>query len=173
MKYSSDLIYPKIQVEKENKEYAKLLLNVYSGRNSETTAIFEYIYQSIILDNKYGEILKNIAIVEMKHLNILGKTIKLLGLDPMYIYPNNVDNGFKYWNSSYVDYNNNLTHIISSDINEEKMAIDNYNEIIKKIDDKYVVEIIKRLILDEEIHLKILTNIQNELNFQNFDIDNN
>ena len=38
---------------------------------------------------------------------------------------------------------------------------------------KNQVEIIKRLILDEEIHLKILTNIQNELNFQNFDIDNN
>lgn len=172
MKYSSDLVYPKIEVEKENKEYAKLLLNVYSGRNSETTAIFEYIYQSIILDNKYGEILKNIAIVEMKHLNILGQTIKLLGLDPMYIYPNNIDNGFKYWNSSYVDYNNNLIHIISSNINDEKMAINNYNEIINKIDDKYVIEILKRLILDEEIHLKILKNIQNELNFQNFNIDN-
>lgn len=172
MKYSSDLAYPKIEVEKENKEYAKLLLSAYSGRNSETTAIFEYIYQSIILDNKYGEILKNIAIVEMKHLNILGQTIKLLGLDPMYIYPNNIDNGFKYWNSSYVDYNNNLIHIISSNINDEKMAINNYNEIINKIDDKYVIEILKRLVLDEEIHLKILKNIQNELNFQNFNIDN-
>ena len=108
----------------------------------------------------------------MKHLNILGQTIKLLGLDPMYIYPNNIDNGFKYWNSSYVDYNNNLIHIISSNINDEKMAINNYNEIINKIDDKYVIEILKRLVLDEEIHLKILKNIQNELNFQNFNIDN-
>lgn len=165
MKYSSDLIYPEIKVEKENIEYAKLLLNSYSGRSSETSAIFQYSYQSIMLDDKYGEIIKNISMVEMKHLKILGETIKLLGIDPMFIYPNNIDNGFKYWNSSYINYTSNFNDMIKSNIEDEENAIDNYNDIINQIEDNYVINILKRLILDEEIHLKIFKDILNEINF--------
>ena len=35
MEFKSSLLYPEIKVEEKNIEYAKILLNLYSGRDSE------------------------------------------------------------------------------------------------------------------------------------------
>ena len=75
--YKSNLPYPDIKVEKENIEYAKLLMYPYASMISEDTATHLYMYQSFILDDNIGKILENIAIVEMHHLEMLAKTINL------------------------------------------------------------------------------------------------
>lgn len=84
MYYKSNLPYPDIKVEKENIEYAKFLSYPYAGLVSEDTATHLYMYQSFILGDEIGNILEKIAIVEMKHLELLAKTINLLGLKPEY-----------------------------------------------------------------------------------------
>ena len=147
--YKSNLPYPDIKVEKENIEYAKLLMYPYASMISEDTATHLYMYQSFILDNNIGKILENIAIVEMHHLEMLAKTINLLGLKPEY-KSNDIP-----WTSNYVNYNTNLKDILKINIEAETLAIKNYQNLIKVINDKYIRKMLERIIVDEEIHLKI------------------
>lgn len=154
--YKSNLPYPDIKVEKENIEYAKLLMYPYASMISEDTATHLYMYQSFILDNNIGKILENIAIVEMHHLEMLAKTINLLGLKPEY-KSNDIP-----WTSNYVNYNTNLKDILKINIEAETLAIKNYQNLIKVINDKYIRKMLERIIVDEEIHLKIFNDLYNE-----------
>lgn len=152
----SNLPYPDIKVEKENIEYAKLLMYPYASMVSEDTATHLYMYQSFILDDNIGKILENIAIVEMHHLEMLAKTINLLGLKPEY-KSNDIP-----WTSNYVNYNTNLKDILKINIEAETLAIKNYQNLIKVINDKYIKKMLERIIVDEEIHLKIFNDLYNE-----------
>ena len=154
--YKSNLPYPDIKVEKENIEYAKLLMYPYASMISEDTATHLYMYQSFILDDNIGKILENIAIVEMNHLEMLAKTINLLGLKPEY-KSNDIP-----WTSNYVNYNTNLKDILKINIEAETLAIKNYQNLIKVINDKYIKKMLERIIVDEEIHLKIFNDLYNE-----------
>lgn len=154
--YKSNLPYPDIKVEKENIEYAKLLMYPYASMISEDTATHLYMYQSFILDNNIGKILENIAIVEMHHLEMLAKTINLLGLKPEY-KSNDIP-----WTSNYVNYNTNLKDILKINIEAETLAIKNYQNLIKVINDKYIRKMLERIIVDEEIHLKIFNDLYKE-----------
>lgn len=153
MKYCADLPYPEPQVEKENIEYAKILLFSYAGNVSEETAVNQYMYQHFVLDGEVSNALRNIGIVEMHHLELLAETIKLLGMDPKYqIY--NLDEIIP-WTADFVPYGNNLKEMLDIDIEGETMAIVNYRKSIELIDDKYIRALLERIILDEEVHLKI------------------
>ena len=154
--YKSNLPYPDIKVEIENIEYAKLLMYPYASMISEDTATHLYMYQSFILDDNIGKILENIAIVEMHHLEMLAKTINLLGLKPEY-KSNDIP-----WTSNYVNYNTNLKDILKINIEAETLAIKNYQNLIKVINDKYIKKMLERIIVDEEIHLKIFNDLYNE-----------
>ena len=94
MEVKCNLPYPEIRVEGKNIEYAKLLMEIYAGKISEDTAIHLYIFEHLSLEKKYeyyAKILVQIAIVEMKHLNILGELIKLLGIEPEFMsYDNKI-----------------------------------------------------------------------------------
>lgn len=163
MEFKSSLLYPEINVEDKNTEYAKILLNLYSGRNSEETLFHTFFYQSLITDNEYKNILKQISDVEITHLEILGKLIKLLGIEPMFIFPNNIDNGFKIWNSSFINYEKNKEKIILENIQDKENIINSYKEAYEKINDKYIKNIINRILLDEEIHISIFKEIYGKI----------
>ena len=154
--YKSNLPYPDIKVEKENIEYAKLLMYPYASMISEDTATHLYMYQSFILDDNIGKILENIAIVEVHHLEVLAKTINLLGLKPEY-KSNDIP-----WTSNYINYTNNLKDILKINIEAETLAIKNYQNLIKVINDKYIKKMLERIIVDEEIHLKIFNDLYKE-----------
>lgn len=164
MIFESKIPYPNIEVETKNYTYANLLRKAYASETSEDTAIHMYLYQSLILQEKYKDIsniLKKISVVEMKHLEILGKLVLLLGVKPVYSSP--YKNGLsKYFNTSYVKYNNNLNDILRININAEIQAINYYNYLTKVIKDKFIVNILKRIIVDEQIHLSIFKKIYND-----------
>ena len=164
MIFESKIPYPNIEVETKNYSYATLLRKAYASETSEDTAIHLYLYQSIILEKEYlniSNILKRISVVEMKHLEILGELILLLGVKPIYSSP--YKNGLsKYFNASYVKYNTNLQEILRINIEAETQAIYYYNYLTKVIKDKYIVNILKRIIVDEQIHLGIFNNLYKE-----------
>ena len=84
LKYASELPYPTIEVEKNVAE-SKLLMPSYSGSAGELTAILTYAFQSYITP-RYPEIAKameGVAMVEMHHHELLGKTIYALGGYPV------------------------------------------------------------------------------------------
>lgn len=158
--YSSPLPYPEIRVHCKNHHYAKLILKDYAGIISELSAVTQYIYHSIYLSKEYpyiSKVLKKISIVEMHHLDILGELIMELGISPKYGVIKK--NKFTYWSSKYINYENTLKSMIYADITSEKDAIINYNKHLSQIDDTYIKEIIERIIIDEECHLKIFQDI--------------
>lgn len=164
MEYQINKPYPNPAVERPNIEYAKILSQTYAGNISEETAIHLYFFQAMILKEKYPDIsfmLKKIAIVEMHHLALLGETIKLLGLTPKYeAYQNNT--AFP-WQTRLVNYEENLKKILEIDITEETMTIQNYEIQKVSINDKYVQNLIERIIEDEYLHLNLFISTYNEL----------
>jgi bacterioferritin len=159
-KYTVDLPYPEPMVEKKDAYYAELLFEDYSGAVSEMTAINLYVYQHIIGEGKYddyAELIGGVAMAEMKHLELLGETIKLLGQKP--IYKSSIAMYNQPWTASYINYSTNIKDMILEDIKSEQKAIENYKYHLYLIEDKYIRELINRIILDEKLHLKYFKEI--------------
>lgn len=161
--YHVDLPYPEIKVEKENIRYANILLHNYSGMVSEFTAISQYVYHKFKVFHSYPKLsnaIGKIAMVEMHHLEILGELILLLGEDPRY-WIKKKDKRY-YWDSKFVDYGNSIKEYLNYDIQAEVIAIRNYNKALDQISDPNITKIIERIILDEELHLKIFRKLYDE-----------
>lgn len=156
--------YPEPRVECENLYYANLLSEVFAGSVSEETAVHLYFYQHLILEEDYAEIsniLEKISIVEMHHLELLGQTIRLLGGNP--IFGVNKNREVIYWNGNNVNYNQNIQDILKIDMDAEKEAIKNYEYALQVIQDKFVQELLERIIEDEKTHLQIFENLYQKL----------
>lgn len=156
--YAVNLPYPEPMVEMQNIQYANILLKDYAGAVSEFTAVSLYVYQHFVSEGQYrdyAELIGGVSIVEMKHLELLGKTIKLEGIKPMYI--NNACPLGKFWRSTYVNYTTLIKEMLIEDIKSEQKAIENYKYHITLIQDKYIRKLLERIILDEELHVKLFT----------------
>lgn len=148
-KYASDLPYPQIKVE-QNVAESKLLMPVYGGSASELTAVLTYSFQRYV-SPKYPEIttaLKGIAITEMHHHELLGETIYALGGYP-------VMGARTYWNGSLVNYTLDPRKYLRQNIVAEETAILNYERTILNLTTDSVKMLLERIILDEEVHIKI------------------
>lgn len=157
-KYSVNLPYPKPMIEIQNKEYANILLKDYAGAVSEFTAISLYVYQHFVSKGQYkdyAELIGGVSVTEMKHLELLGETIKLEGFKPMYI--DNASPHGKLWSPMYVNFTTYIKAMLKEDIKAEQTAIENYRYHITLIKDKYIIRLLERIILDEELHLKLFS----------------
>ncbi len=147
-----DKPYPRIMVKEKNPYYAKLLYEAYAGMISELSAVTLYSYQNFEMFDfniEFSNMIKEIAIVEMHHLEILGKLINLLGTTPIYMNSENL-----LWSSSNIIYNNNIIDMLNIDILKEEESIKYYKFLKTKIEDRNIITIINRIILDEEKHLE-------------------
>ena len=81
-----DLPYPEPVIPYPNPVEAKKLMNDYGGRDSETTAILQYVYQSYVLSREFPEFSKKlaeIAVCEMKHQKSSGRRLRLTEVSPL------------------------------------------------------------------------------------------
>jgi Mn-containing catalase len=155
-KYSVDLPYPEVKVEQKNIYYANILLQDYAGEVSEFTAVSLYIYQHFVSDERYkdyAKVIGDISIAEMKHLELLGETIKLLGVKP--IFTSSVCPCGQMWTANYVNFDTCIKEMLLEDIRAETKAIESYEKHLCLINDKYIKKLLERIILDEKLHLKI------------------
>ncbi|WP_158534747.1 ferritin family protein [Romboutsia maritimum] len=154
-----------IKVEGKNLYYAKLLLQDYSGAISELTASTQYFnHEGILFENykEIAEVLGDIGKQEIVHLRILAKLINLLGINPKYRIIRD-DNIRVWWCPNYIKYEKQLLEIIKVNIQGEKNAIIQYQHHLDIIDDKYIKEILRLIILDEKEHIEELTEIYNNI----------
>lgn len=148
-KYASDLPYPKIEVE-QNVAESKLLMPVYAGSASELTAVLTYSFQKYV-SPKYPEIqtaLEGIAITEMRHHELLGETIYALGGYP-------VMGARTYWNGSFVNYALDPRKYLRQNVVAEETAMLNYERTILNLTTDSVKMLLERIILDEEVHIRV------------------
>lgn len=158
--YSLNLPYPEVKVKEKNQKYIDLILLNYASAVSEFDAVAHYTYHQIALtyiNKEISETLRDISIVEMHHLELLGEIILLLGGEPGYWINNKKKN---YWSAKLVNYDlSSIKNILNIDILDEKAAIKQYKETICKIDDQYINAVLKRIILDEEFHIQLLVSL--------------
>lgn len=157
-KYSAAGEYPTVDKVREPLE-AKKLQNVYSGRESELTAVLQYTFQNYIVENEeLKDLLEGISINEMKHHELLGEAIAALGGYP-------VMGGRNYpWSGSFVNYANETKRLLEIDIQGEEQAIVNYEKVILMLTNEQAKALIARIIEDEEKHIQLLTAALEALN---------
>ncbi|MBQ8404704.1 MAG: demethoxyubiquinone hydroxylase family protein [Clostridia bacterium] len=151
-----DAPYPEIRVERKNPNYARMLSLAYAGPDSELTTILSYLYGNKVCTGKMpaslSDMLKYIAKVEMRHLDMLGELIMLLGGDPRFASGPRCHVGI---NTAMLNYQTDTAMVLRNAIAGEEGAVRLYNELIRAIDDRYIREILKRIIKDEEHHIKL------------------
>jgi bacterioferritin len=143
--------YPDPEVKGPNTEYAALLLDDYAGRTSEMSAVCQYIYHHLVVPDQFGwigDLLEDVAIVEMRHLELLGGTIRLLGVDPLYHGEDGV-----YWDARAVSYRQGLRSQLEADVEAEQAAIAQYERHYSLIADPYIRQLLTRIVADEQLHL--------------------
>ena len=102
----------------------------------------------------------SIAVAEMIHLELLGKTILALGAAPVYSrFPSSL---FDFYSTKYVAYSASLKNMLEDDILGEKRAICSYEKMLKRLKNAKVSEIVSRIILDEKLHLEVLEKLYKE-----------
>lgn len=149
--------YPSIPRLYSNPRYCQMIYDSFGGEKGELTAINQYIYEHISLKNQecIRKILRDIAIEEMRHLDILGDIIIKLGGKPIYQSSNE-----KMWTSQNIRYDTeNLQKIIRKNIEAEEGAILSYQKLIRYTNNMYLRKVYERIILDEKTHIEIFKNI--------------
>jgi len=143
--------YPVISVERPSREYAEIIMSDYAGKDSELTAILQYIYGNLVVVNvEVAQLLMGIARVEMQHFHMLGETINMLGVDPRYQHMG------KYWNASFVNYERDMCRILRINREGELEAVQVYRRHAARIGDEHVKKLLLRIARDEEVHARLL-----------------
>lgn len=96
--------------------------------------------------------MKEVAIVEMHHHEMLGKAIYALGGYP-------VMGARTWWNGSFANYTLDPRKYLLENIRGEKNAIVNYERTILNLTDESVKTLLARIIIDEEIHIKVFKDL--------------
>lgn len=160
----ADLPYPPIRVRECNQAYADLLGVDYCGAVSEMTALTQYINNENRLSCTRCPIAKTllgIAMAEMMHLQKLGELIWLLGGRVDYS-SKTCNGGQRLWTPEYLTLPENVEKMLMVDIEGEREAIRQYEAHIQRIRDDYVTAVLRRIILDEEYHIMLLTSLLKE-----------
>ena len=154
--YIEDLPYPDLSALSPDCKNAQIIMPAYADAESEMTAVLQYIYQSINFDvcgnSRYATRLEEIAIAEMKHLDMLGEALLRMGVSPVYSRrpPNKCD----FYSTCAVAYITQPAAMLAADITAETGAIRDYEKMLGKITDATLSALISRILLDEQLHLK-------------------
>ena len=144
-----------------NIRYARILQCAYSAGNSELTGIHQYTYHAIAMEREspaLSNTFKEIAMVELCHLHLLGQCIMQLGLLPTFGYYQGTRRA--RWNSGFVQYARGPKSIIDLSIQAELQAIEFYQNAIERISDEQITALLGRIIEDEQVHINVLEGLR-------------
>lgn len=137
----------------------------FASPSGELNSILQYFYHYFNFEkqglHEYASVLESIAIAEMFHLKLLGKTITALGAQP--IYCQNPPTAYNFYSTKYVTYSRDLVNMIEDDILGEKHAISQYSKMLSRLRNEQVKQIVSRILEDEKLHLEKLKEILIEL----------
>ncbi|MDE6965892.1 MAG: hypothetical protein K2O94_02815 [Clostridiales bacterium] len=160
-----DLPYPDLSALTIDCKNAQIIMPAYADTESEMTAVLQYIFQSVNFDvagnSRFATALEEIAIAEMKHLDLLGEALLRMGVSPMYVRrpPNKCD----YYATCNVNYATRPAAMIAADITAETEAIRTYEQMLCKITNPVLGALISRILLDERMHLKTFKDMYCEI----------
>ena len=155
-----DLPYPDMINVKTDVKTARAIGYAFSSAHSELKTILQYVYHYLYFkklgDDESAKVILGIAFCEMKHMEVLGDLMIKLGADPVFYYPTPL---FNENSISGISYSKIKQKMIFDDVSGEMVAINGYKKIISTISDQTVRNVIERIVLDEELHVKLLQDI--------------
>lgn len=160
--FASSKPYPPVQVCERNQAYGRMMLDNMGGNNSEMSAVSLYLYNNLLIDEdeRLSNIFHKISIVEMHHLRIFGQIARLMGENPrLWTYRGN---RMAYWTPGYNNYPMEIKALLMNALNGEKNAVQKYEQQCQKIADPHIVACLRRIIEDEEIHIRIFESLYDE-----------
>lgn len=155
--------YPEIVDVEEDLTTVAILKNLASSRVGELAGVLQYIYQSVVADktNKdIAEVLEEIGVVEMMHLDMLMHAVTLFGGVPKY-----EDSQGNFFNTANLNYSMKLRDMLENNIRAESIAIENYEMAIQRVKNKSLKDLFGRFIEDERRHLEIFKRIRDNVEF--------
>lgn len=163
IKVRVDKPYPKIVGANTDPMTVGVLKNLAQGRVGELNAVLQYIFQSVVADktkDEIGEIFEEIGIVEMTHLDMLMHAITDFGGVPRY-----EDSTGNQYNTGNINYSIKLKDMLNNNIQAEQKAIEHYNEAIKRVKNESLKDLFKRIIEDEQQHIRVFKYILDSVEF--------
>ncbi len=155
--------YPEITGACDDSMTVAVLKNLASSRTSELSAVTQYIYQSVIADktnSEIADILEEIGIVEMTHLDMLMHAITDFGGVPKY-----EDSRGNAFTTQYTNYTQRLREMLDNNIMAEKNTIEEYESAINKVKNVSLKDLFRRIIEDEQRHIEIFKYLRDSVQF--------
>lgn len=161
-----DLPYPDLDGIEKDYQSAMLISSAYAGLHSELSAVLQYVYHHYFFDYCHNEeiadVLIGISITEMRHFEILGALLLKLGVDP--IFSERPPSKYCWFNTSGIYYSKTAQKMLMDDITGELSAINEYERILSNLQNERVQAVISRILLDEELHVKVLRGLLEKTN---------
>lgn len=155
-----DLPYPDMCDVTVSRKNALCLSPAYAAPHGELNAVLQYTYHHFnfdIVSKEVSDTLMGIAITEMRHFDILGTLLLKLGADPvMTVFPPYIGD---FYTTASVSYSKTPQKMLLDDITGEMKAIMLYKKILEGLTDETVSACVSRIILDEELHVKVLKSL--------------
>lgn len=156
MEYTAPGPYPEIRAEGRNWRYGQAMLTNIGAGASEMSAVAHYLYGAFT-QSGYPEVadsLRHIAVVEMHHLSVFSQLACQLGEEPRLWAP--ARTGRKYWTPEYLRYTHHLDRFLAQSMEEERTTVLKYRQQAAWIKDENIVDNLRRIIEDEEVHIQVL-----------------
>ncbi|MBQ3116688.1 MAG: manganese catalase family protein [Clostridia bacterium] len=152
------LPYPSVESFSPDYKSACVIAPSYCGIHGELDAILQYVYHGFyfnkIGDKQTADVMIGIAMCEMQHFEMLGSALLKLGIDPTFTKQPCIRSGA--YNTSYISYSKSPVKMLIDDITGEMVAISEYEKTCERLQNEEVGALIKRIILDEQLHVKVL-----------------
>lgn len=155
--------YPQIANATNDAKTVQILKDLLASKDGEMVAIMQYFYQASISQQSnqdIADILQEISIVEMEHMELLMNAIIAFGGNPKY---SNAQG--QPFNSNYVNYSATLKGILDANIKNEECAIKNYYRAQEIVSNGSLKELFARIIEDEQLHLQAFKILRNTVGF--------
>ena len=135
--------YPTITEATNDVATVRLLKKLTAGRCGEFTAANTYFYQYLILKNTYPQIasaLREVALVELTHYEILSEAIVDFGGDPTLS-----DGQGNVWTGRNINRQKDVRQILLDDIRAEENGIRRLELVASKVNNVSLSELILRI----------------------------
>lgn len=146
--------YPELKGEFSIRD-ARIIAPLYAGRESETTAIMQYIYNHYITEGEVSKVMMTISLQEMKHHELLGEAIVKSGGNPV------IGDYLGWWSGRYLTYVSDIDRMIRNAIRSEEDAAAAYYRAVARVSNVSLKELLRCIARDEEIHAVMLNNLLN------------
>ena len=93
-----------------------------------------------------------ISLVEMHHLDLLGRAIFMMGGNPQLIRPAQK----QYWHAGLINYTTDPCSMLLADMRDELDAADRYRSTALSCSNRPLKPLLERIALDETLHAECL-----------------